>query len=152
VSGSAEVNEDDASVPRQDDVRRLDVLMDHAMGVEVIENHRDSGQPVEDGVEWEPRGSFFPKDSLEVSSLDPIHDQVVAIPSEEVVADHRHAGMRRQVQEDSGLVQAGLPVRPDLADLQRHLATVLMIERELHLALSAPTEHHEGFVTSTDQT
>jgi hypothetical protein len=60
--------------------------------------------------------------------------------------------MRRQVQEDPGLVQAGLPVVPDLTDLQRHPATVLMIERELHLALSAPTEHLERFVTSTDET
>jgi hypothetical protein len=126
--------------------------MDHAVGVEVIENHRDSGQPVEDRVEWEPRRSIFPKDGLEVSSFDPIHDQVVAISPEEVVADHRHAGMRRQIQEDSGLVQAGLPVCPDLTDLQRHLAAVLMIERELHLALPAPTEHLERFVTSPDET
>ena len=90
---------------------------------------------------------------LEVRALDPVHRDDVPVVDEEVLADQREPRMRRKREKEPRLGEqmgAGSLVGHG-PDLQRHLATVEVIERPDHLALSAPPRHFERLVPLAEE-
>ena len=75
--------------------------MDHSRPVlvKVIDGVGDRGQLSEHGGHGEAGVTAFANDSLDVRSVDPVHDEHVAIVEEEVVAHDGKRRVRPELQE-----------------------------------------------------
>ncbi len=152
--GDAE-HEPRVAVGRDDDVLGPNVAVDQSRPVlvEVIDGVGDRGQLAENGGHGEAGITAFANDSLHVRSVDPVHDENVAVVEEEVVAYDGKRRMRPQLQERAPLGAQRLArlVGSEPAHLQRDEAVVPAVDRLHHLAVAALPEHLEQLVTVGDK-
>ena len=122
------------------------------MLVKVIDGVGDRRQLAENGGHGEAGITAFANDSLDVRSVDPVHDEHVAVVEEEVVAYDGERMMRPELQERPSLGEQRLSrlVGSEPADLQRHEAVVPPVDRAHHLGVAALPEHLEQLVTIAD--
>src|SRR5688572_21762860 len=90
----------------------------------------------------------LPDQLCQIGPIDPIHHEHVAVLPEEVLAYERQVRMGAEREEDAGLAEERVPlvgVRR-WSDLERDMATVLVVEGTNHFALAAPPEHCDRLV------
>jgi hypothetical protein len=142
------------TVGRDDDVLGPNVAVHQSRPVlmEVIDGIGDRGQLTENSGHGEAGITAFANDSFDVRSVDPVHDQHMAIVEEEVVANDGERRMRPELQKRAPLGAQLLArlVGSEPADLQRHEAVVPAVDRLHHLAVAALPEHLEQLVTVGD--
>ncbi len=153
--GQPEVDEDDPAGRGEDHVGRLDVSVHHGWVVSVEVLQRLGGLPEVPDCDRrvEPGAGLRVEQRLEVRALDPVHRDDVASIHEEVLADQREPRVGRKGEQEprlgeqmgaGGLVGHG-------PDLERHLATVEVIECPDHLALAARPGHLERLVPLAEE-
>jgi hypothetical protein len=109
VLGDAKVDQDGAAIRGrgEDHVARLHVAVDDCgrLAVEVVEDLGDLPHPVQDRRPRQAGIAPLAQQPIQRRPIDPVHDQVVAIAEDEVLADD--AGMRvgRHTQQDARLVE-----------------------------------------------
>jgi hypothetical protein len=113
---------------------------------------RERTQVAENGGHGEAGITAFANDSLHVRSVDPVHDEHVAVVEEEVVAYGGERRMRSELQERAPLGPQLLArlVGSEPADLQRHGTVVPPVDRAHHLGVAAVPEHLEQLVSIAD--
>ena len=124
------------------------------MLVEVIDGVGDRGQLAEDGGHGKAGIAAFANDSLDVRSVDPVHDENVAVVEEEVVAYDGERRMRPQLQERAPRGAQRLARASSGASrrtFERDEAVVPAVDRLHHLAVAALPEHLEQLVTVGDK-
>ncbi len=152
----AEVDEDGAALrPRgEDHVAGLDVTVDGRRGlaVEMVENLGDLSHPLDHRLQGEAGVSLLGQQPVQWRPLDPVHDQVVAVADDEVLADHAGVGVGGHPQQDARLVEdvaaVGEVVGVDAPHLDGHLPGVQVVEGAEHLALAAAADHLQDLVAA----
>ncbi|MNS73448.1 hypothetical protein D3C72_1068910 [compost metagenome] len=148
----AEVHQLDAAVVEQNDVVRLDVAVDDAVGVGVVQGAADLGADVDELLDAE--GLAHVDVVLEGLALEQLHHHEVALAFLEVVEDADDVG----VLELAGRLGLALEARDDVFFLvglhqpahrqllDGHLAAEPVILGEVNHAHAAPTELAEDFI------
>ena len=78
------------------------------VGVEMIERGRDLRHAVDHQRPGQARLAVLDQHPAEVVALHPVHHDDIAGIDEEVVPQHRQAGMRRQAEQHPRLRQQGV--------------------------------------------
>ena len=101
----------------------------------------------------EPRAPVLGEQRRQVGALDPVHRNDVVVAVEEVLAHQRQRRMRRQRQQHARLAEQVLArgLIAYRADLQRHEAAVLAVERLDDLCLTAGPHRREHLVAVLEE-